>query len=468
MEKNGFRTSNRFIAAYQMQEFIRPLYGYGRIKQGLDYLKSGKTVDELKTKFGKFAERIIRLKDKLDTKLATIVLKTPEELGFIKDGKLTTKGEMEVNTTGRYYGLTAARLLTNKPLFCRKDKVQCNDLGLELAGRLTQPMAEAIRGNNIVQNIRQSIKVLKSFILKRENLQALKDDYDEMEYRNIELFPVVDKGLASKAGILYGIYDMATEAVKEEELFGDSSDFATEFPIIDESEDKAESLLTQMIEEHIVTSSPELQRRNYILNLWKAEKVAEHINPQEFWDSMCEPIIEFFTGKKVYGSDQDYVELNKTEQEAEKERDNFPYQSTILETEYCKKEKPQVIMKDRGYDKTGKWLGRDIIKVEKRSWIPLKRPQLAIEEADFSIESAFKRAEEWKKWALKLAFSQNACGVYFVRPEDYKTSTVHFKDLLVKARYLRQNNDLPDTKSWEYKRFFQQQEDYYPPVVEVA
>lgn len=436
-----------------MNEVTSILYDFGRINKGMEYLKAGKSDEEVIKVFGKkHGERIIRFYDQVKQGLACIVQRTPAEMGLIFDNKVTAKGEIEL-LTGCFYGLHEAALLSNKPLYVRKYKFNTEDLGLELTKDVTGLVAQAIAGQNKAENMMKTVKILITALYKKENLDDLEQDWQQanMEQEQNTLFPVIEQALAIKAGIMYGLYNEAADLEYE------ITDEANLKDIADTSESVI--ILDRMIEANINASFPQEKRRVFMYNLLKVRHVLDNINPQDFWDQMVMPVLEFFTNKnKVYGFDNDFVTLDKTEEEKQIERDEFPYEQVLIKSQAVKI-KHSAIMKDRGNDSYGKWLGRDIIKTERRVYSDKIYYNPAIEEVDFTVDADFDKQDAWKSWRTRVGLNLNKSGIHYLDRADYMRHCARAAEQLVKARYLRETGkDWADKENaWDFKVFAQRQ-----------
>lgn len=428
-----------------------------RLYKAMRRLQEGHSVEETVKIFGdKLVARAARLKDKVESKLAYLGLKSAARCGFVGlkaimdmtddprlvndvigyTVQLTPKGEQAVaaykawaiktmvdDVAAEYTERYKQTLLQNKQLWVRTDRRPVKqDIGMELYTALIKPIQKG--------DFNAAVDAAKKFLYASEDKQDVKDAIEEVESQMQEYFPAINE-------VLNNNLDELTELEE-----GISS--------LDEDE---ENLVEKYTGGSMITEDPTIRDR-YLQLLDKA--VDSKMTIMELWDKVLMPMVDHYTSK-AYGPSIGMVDLGPTEAEQEVIRDAFPYDPNITYEHWYKNLPTQMV--DLGHAEDGRWKGRQIIQRREARVTEYNHE----DSADFTLNKVYERVEDLKDWKKKLVFCTmgTPVGKQHLDQTGYEKITNDHYMLVVKARYIRDNGPDADLNSREFKRFAQRCQFYY-------
>jgi hypothetical protein len=380
----------------------------------------------------KVVARALRLKDKLENKLAYLGRKSALQVGFVQklgeSYELTGKGSLALQgytvwayrmmvdaVAAEYVEKYKQSLLHNAQLWVRTDRRPIQDTGMELYSALIKPVQ---RGD-----FAAAIVVAKNFLLASEDQEKISSALQDLETQMAEMYPIIDDRLSGEVDHLIELQDEISSLSPE---------------------DKEGTLVDNYAGSSMVVHNPEA-RDKFLLKIQAAED--SKMTMDELWETILMPMVDHYTSK-AYGPSIGGFDLGSTDNEKQAMRDSFPYDPNITsETWY--KELP-VQSKDLGKDETGRWKGRQIIR---RREVHSKEFNHE-ESADFTLNNVYSRVEDLKDWRKNMAsaYMQMPGARTQYDKVGYRKIVDDHYELVARARYIRyclENNEEPTDRGFK-------------------
>jgi hypothetical protein len=409
---------------------VHIMYDGGRMTKAVNALRKGHTRMDMVKVFGeKTVSRAVRLKDKMDQKMAHVSKKTPEALELISNGKLTEKGVYEAmlyekhsyagmvdDVAAEYVARFINAMLNNVPLWVRYDRLSIEgDKGMDLWKTL-MPLVQR-------DDYMGCIKAGITFLLRERR----KDGATDMTNAMNELLAKAQ----DPTRVVFDHDKFTLEILSDLESMEENVDDDEEIRDLPEASRGKDEVTNEIIAIGQVSTFADEKRDASILRLLNARH--EKMNTAQLYESVLRPLIDQYSGKACFGSGNDMVTVTPTERDAEIERDDFPYQDTVFK-EYWYKQMP-VKMTDLGHDERGRWKGRQITEVRQ---VRVKEYNLDTK-GEFEVDHCHARVEDYRDWRKSVGMAQldSSAGKANLERFGYKKVVDdHFK-ILIEARYLR-------------------------------
>lgn len=399
-----------------------------RLNKAVKALQSGQSLQEIGLKFGdKLAARAERLSDKLLNKTAYLGRKSAGRCGLIKlvsivdqtgDPRLvnevigftgpvlTLKGELTVsgyhewalkNMTTEQAKMMAdkykAKLLSNCMLWVRTDRCAVKqDTGMELYSALIKPVQQG--------DVELAVDIAKKFLFALENEAVIKEGIEKIGSQMQEMFPILDPVLSHNLDELSKIEE-GIESLDEE----------------------GEAIVERYTGGREATGSP-MTRERFLHQL----ESCSGMSMDELWNNVLLPLVDHYTSRP-YGLSVDMVYLDLTEEQVLKDREDFPYEPTVVQESWYKKVGTRT--EELGNDEAGHSLGKQVIETRETHSM---RTAL-----DTSNEFMYQGLEEVKEWRKQLVFAIMGMpgGKEYLEQKGYKTITDDGYAIVAQARYLK-------------------------------